>query len=224
MNCLEHGQETNYLSIFDPRTIEWYDHFYKNLTTTSATGSTTSTRASSARTAKATIRSHVPDWINMGHCHEGYWCADEYAIKAFRPRWRTKYGDVAKLNRSVGHALESFDDVRPPQEFSQDVQAHARAFPTGQDKRRWLDFITWYHQAIIDFAERSLKTVLKYFPAKGPHQTRRQRRRREPDRLGHLLPRLRAMAQRYGIVLQPADCQAPCSPTNGWAPPTSSTA
>jgi len=31
MRCLEHNQEANYLSIFDPRTIGWYDHFYKNL-------------------------------------------------------------------------------------------------------------------------------------------------------------------------------------------------
>jgi hypothetical protein len=28
----------------------------------------------------------------------------------------------------------------------------------------WLDFITWYHQAIIDFAEESIKITLKYFP------------------------------------------------------------
>ena len=27
MRCLEHGQEANYLSIFDPRTIQWYDQF-----------------------------------------------------------------------------------------------------------------------------------------------------------------------------------------------------
>ena len=33
-----------------------------------------------------------------------------------------------------------------------------------QDKRRWLDFITWYHQALIDFAEQSIRTVLKYYP------------------------------------------------------------
>ena len=31
MKCLEHGQETNYLSIFDPKTLEYYDHFYKAL-------------------------------------------------------------------------------------------------------------------------------------------------------------------------------------------------
>jgi hypothetical protein len=31
MRCLEHNQETFYLSVFDPRTITWYDHFYKNL-------------------------------------------------------------------------------------------------------------------------------------------------------------------------------------------------
>ena len=31
MRCLEHNQETNYLSIFDPRTMRFFDHFYKNL-------------------------------------------------------------------------------------------------------------------------------------------------------------------------------------------------
>src|SRR5688572_23783802 len=31
MKCLEHGLETNYLSVFDPKTIEWYDHFYRNM-------------------------------------------------------------------------------------------------------------------------------------------------------------------------------------------------
>ena len=39
------------------------------------------------------------------------------------------------------------------------------AFTTSQDKRRWLDFITWYHQAIIDFTEQSVRALLKYYPA-----------------------------------------------------------
>src|SRR5207244_11749772 len=38
------------------------------------------------------------------------------------------------------------------------------AFTTPQQRRRWVDFIAWYHQAIIDFAGESIKTVLKYFP------------------------------------------------------------
>jgi hypothetical protein len=29
MQCMEHKKEANYLSVFDPRTIEWYDHFFK---------------------------------------------------------------------------------------------------------------------------------------------------------------------------------------------------
>ena len=24
----------------------------------------------------------VPDWVDMGHCHEGYWCADRFADRA----------------------------------------------------------------------------------------------------------------------------------------------
>ena len=31
MRCVEHHQDTNYLSIFDPKTIEYYDRFYKAL-------------------------------------------------------------------------------------------------------------------------------------------------------------------------------------------------
>jgi len=35
---------------------------------------------------------------------------------------------------------------------------------TPQERRERVDFIAWYHQAIIDFAEKSIQTTLKYFP------------------------------------------------------------
>src|SRR6266478_3661245 len=60
MRCLEHDQETNYLSIFDPKTIEHYDHFYKRFRNISGTRSTASTPASSDRMAKAITRSTSP--------------------------------------------------------------------------------------------------------------------------------------------------------------------
>ena len=83
-----------------------------------------------------------------------------------------------------------------------------RRSPPPQDKRRWLDFITWYHQAIIDFAEQSLRTVLKYFPAEKVRlKPGGNARGVNPIAWGTYCPGYAKMAQPYQIVLQPADCQ-----------------
>ena len=87
-------------------------------------------------------------------------------FSAFQSAMKQRYSRVAKLNRAWGSAYRSFEEVRPPKELADEkFKPSPAAFPTPQDKRRWLDFITWYHQAIIDFSEQSLKTVLKYYPA-----------------------------------------------------------
>jgi hypothetical protein len=31
-------------------------------------------------------------------------------------------------------------------------------------RRQWLDFIAWHHGALVDFAEQSLRALLRYFP------------------------------------------------------------
>jgi hypothetical protein len=117
MKCLEHGEETNYLSIFDPRTIEWYDHFYKNLHEHFGDRVDDIYACILGPYGEGNYPLAVPDWVNMGHCHEGYWCGDEYAIKAFRAAMEKKYGDVAKLNAAWGAHLTSFTEVRPPEEI-----------------------------------------------------------------------------------------------------------
>jgi hypothetical protein len=82
------------------------------------------------------------------------------------------------------------------------------AFPTSQDKRRWLDFITWYHQTLIDFAEQSLRTVLKYFPAEKVRlKPGGSAGGVNPISWGTYCPGYAKMAGRYHVVLQPADCQ-----------------
>jgi hypothetical protein len=145
----------------------------------------------------------------MGHCHEGYWCADEFAIKAFQAAMEKKYGDIARLNAAWNTQLKVFADVRPPEQIAQPgFKPKPAAFPSPQDKRRWLDFITWYHQAIIDFAEQSLKIVLKYFP---PEKVRIKPGGSaggvNPISWGTYCPGYARMAKGYGIVIQPADCQ-----------------
>ena len=209
MRCLEHGQEANYLSIFDPRTIEWYDHFYKNLHEHFGSRIDDVYACILGPYGEGNYPLKVPDWVNMGHCHEGYWCGDRFAIQAFQIAMKRRYFDIAKLNDAWGSSYHSFDDILPPMELSNEKFKPApEAFAAPQDKRRWLDFITWYHQAIIDFAEQSIRTVLKYFP---PDKVRAKPGGSaagvNPIAWGTYCPGYAKMAQPYRIVLQPADCQ-----------------
>ena len=209
MSCLEHGQEANYLSIFDPRTVEWYDHFYKALHEHFGNRIDDVYACILGPYGEGNYPLMVPNWVNMAHCHEGYWCGDACAIKAFQTAMKQRYARVARLNRAWGSDYRSFEEVRPPKELGDEkFKPSPAAFPTPQDKRRWLDFITWYHQAIIDFAEQSIRTVLKYYPAEkvrlkpGGNATGVN-----PIAWGTYCPGYAKMAGRYHVVLQPADCQ-----------------
>ncbi len=209
MKCLEHGETTNYLSIFDPKTLEHYDHFYKALHDHFGDKIDDIYACILGPYGEGNYPLNVPDWVNIGHCHEGYWCGDDYALKAYSAAMAKKYGDIAKLNSAWGSSYKSFDDVRPPKQLSDEkFKPSPDKFNTPQLRREWLDFITWYHQAIIDFAEGSIKVVLKYFP--------KEKVRTKPGgnaggvnpiAWGTYCPGYAKMAQPYGIVLQPADFQ-----------------
>ncbi len=209
MRCLEHGHETFYLSIFDPRTIEAYDHFYKNLHHHFGKRIDGVYACVLGPYGEGNYPINVPAYINMGHCHEGYWCGDAYAIKAFQTAMQKKYRKVSKLNEAWAANFKSFEEVRPPQELSDEkFRPSLSAFSTASARRRWLDFITWYHQAIIDFAGQSLKTVLKYFPS---DQVRMKPGGNygsvNPLAWGTYCPGYAKMAKNSGAVLQPADAQ-----------------
>jgi hypothetical protein len=210
MRCTSHDQETNYLSVFDPRTIEWYDHFYKALRDHFGDRIDDVYACILGPYGEGNYPLEVTAWINMGHCHEGWWCGDEYAVRAFVAAMNAQYGDIATLNSAWGTSFKSFADVRPPKKLNDSrFRPSLKTFDTPQARRRWLDFITWYHQAIVDFSERSLQTVLKYFP--------KEKIRLKPGgtsaginplTYGTYSPLYAKMASKYpGVVLQPGDCQ-----------------
>ncbi|HZV33038.1 MAG TPA: family 14 glycosylhydrolase [Verrucomicrobiae bacterium] len=208
MRCLEHNKETSYLSIFDPQTIEWYDHFYRNLHDHFGDRIDNVYACILGPYGEGNYPLEVKSWVNMGHCHEGYWCGDDYAIRAFQTAMQKKYSRISRLNAAWGTHFKSFAEVRPLAEISENFKPSPAAFPTAQDKRRWLDFIGWYHQAIIDFAEKSLQTVLKYFPAeKVRMKPGGNAGGVNPVSWGTYCPGYAKMAGKYGVVLQPADCQ-----------------
>ncbi len=210
MRCTSHEKETNYLSVFDPRTIEWYDHFYKALHDHFGDKIDDVYACILGPYGEGNYPLEVTAWVNMGHCHEGWWCGDEYAVRAFAAAMKSQYGEIAKLNAAWGTSFKTFDETRPPKELTgEHFRPSLKVFDTPQARRRWLDFITWYHQAIVDFSERSLQTVLKYFP--------KEKVRLKPGgtsaginplTYGTYSPLYAKMAGKYpGVVLQPGDCQ-----------------
>ncbi len=207
MRCLEHHKEAFYLSAFDPRTIEWFDRFYKNLRVHFGDRIDNVYACIMGPYAEGNYPLLDTSWVNMGHCHEGYWCDDDYAVKAFQTATKRRYFNLARLNRAWGSQYRSFSEVRPPRELSDEkFKPTPNAFPTPLDKRRWLDFITWYHQAIIDFSEQSLRTVLKYFPAEKVRvKPGGSAGGVNPIAWGTYCPGYAKMAKRYHVVLQPAD-------------------
>ncbi|HEY3864355.1 MAG TPA: family 14 glycosylhydrolase [Verrucomicrobiae bacterium] len=209
MRCLEHNQEAFYLSIFDPRTIEWYDRFYKNLHDHFGNRIDGVYACILGPYGEGNYPLLDKSWVNMGHCHEGYWCGDPCALAAFAAAMKQRYLRVAELNSAWGANYASFDDIRPPAECSgEDFKPSPGAFPTPQARRRWLDFITWYDQAIIDFAGQSVRAALEYFP---PEKVRAKPGGSaggvNPLPWGTYCPGYAKMAQPFHIVLQPADCQ-----------------
>ena len=213
MRCVEHRQNTYYLSFFDPRTVEHYDTFYRALSEHFGDRIDGVYACILGPYGEGNYPLNASSWVvNLGHCHdEGYWCADPYALAAFRDAMRAKYSDIGALNRAWGASAKSFAEVNAPHEIADGIKPSPEAFKTATDRRRWLDFITWYHQAIIDFAERSIQVTLKYFP--------REKVRTKPGgnaggvnpiSWGTYCPGYAKMAGKYGIVMQPADCMGAC--------------
>lgn len=207
MRCVEHKKDTNYFSIFDPRTIEHYDTFYRALSEHFGDRIDGVYACILGPYGEGNYPLNASAWVvNLGHCHDvGYWCADPYAVSAFRDAMRAKYNDIAALNRAWGGSEKSFGGIHPPGAIADAITPEAFRSATG--RRRWLDFITWYHQAIIDFAERSIQVTLKYWP--------KEKVRTKPGgnaggvnpiSWGTYCPGYAKMAGKYGIVLQPADC------------------
>lgn len=213
MRCNEHKKQTNYFSIFDPRTIDHFDAFYRALYEHFGDKIDGVYACILGPYGEGNYPLNASSWVvNLGHCHdEGYWCADPYAVSAFREAMRAKYKDIAALDNAWGVSAKSFEEVNTPGEIVEGFKPSPSVWKTARDRRRWLDFITWYHQAIIDFAERTVQVTLKYYP--------KEKVRTKPGgnaggvnpiSWGTYCPGYAKMAAKYGITLQPADCMGAC--------------
>ncbi|NIR02121.1 MAG: family 14 glycosylhydrolase, partial [Gemmatimonadales bacterium] len=60
----------------------------------------------------------ISDWLNIGHCHEGYWCGDEYARRAFVQNFKERYQTLERLNEAWGTRFAKWEDVDFPPEIA----------------------------------------------------------------------------------------------------------
>jgi hypothetical protein len=148
--CLEHGKPSEFLSIFSPDTVQAYDRVFAQLR--SALG----TRIDALRIGSPCDygETHYPAGaasraFPVAHTHMGWWVGEPEAKRHFL-RWvETKYGTVERMNAAWGTRYSGFDV-----DYPRDTSA----------PRRWLDFVAWYHEALIERLGVLFDVARKHFP------------------------------------------------------------
>ncbi len=164
MRCLEHDEETQTFSIWDPATLQWFERYYRECHKAMGDKIGRIYVALVGPYAEGNYPLPIFDFLKIGHCHEGYWCGDAYARKAFVQSFKKRYRTLGALNKAWGTKYAKWDDVTFPEEIKAGKLLKAEERTEPKARRRWVDFIEWYHQSLIDFSVEVAKGAMKYFP------------------------------------------------------------
>lgn len=201
------GKECYIFSIYDPRTLKWYERFYEALH--AQFGDRLQQVYACLLGPYGEGNYPLPDvsWVvELGECPRGrYWCADQYALPAFQQTVRTKYPRIELLNKAWATDFEDFDAITFPPVINQMVVPDfTDASPA--ERMRWLDFIHWYHQALIDFSSGSIEKVCEIFgPERVATKPGGNAGNMNPVSWGTYNPAYAKMAAQHGIAMQSAD-------------------
>lgn len=99
------------------------------------------------------------------HNHAGFWCDDQYALADFRKFVAARYKTVEELNKAWGTGYSTIGDADFPGR-KEGLNAFRERVSKGnsQARRRWLDFVEWYREAMTRWADWWIETTRKYFP------------------------------------------------------------
>ncbi|MGC9004959.1 MAG: alpha-amylase family protein, partial [bacterium] len=175
--CLEHNIASKIESIWNPNLPKWIERFLSAFANRyGKTGVIESVLIGiSGDYGEAIFPVWGGGWTfqipGVYHTHPGYWCGDEFARKSFREAMERKYKSIEKLNEAWGTSFPSFEKIQfPPLKVSPEIREDAPTPPgefvakTQQDRRRWLDFVSWYRGEMTKWADWWLATTKKYFP------------------------------------------------------------
>lgn len=207
MKCLEHGEETYTLSIWDPATAKWFGRYYKHMAQALGDRLGRTYVALPGPYGEGNYPLPIPDWVNIGHSHEGYWCGDPYARKAFIVSFRKQYETLPALNDAWGTGFAEWDDVDFPPEIRAGKLLKAQERTDPKARRRWIDFAKWYHQSIIDFSVEVTNEARKYISIeKLKMKPGGSAGGVNPIAWGTYCPGYAKAVAKWKMRLQPADC------------------
>ncbi len=154
--CLEHGRPTGAQSIWNPQLFPevqrimaaFADHYRDS------GGAIESLLLGVTGDYGEAIYTVTGNWPGDYHGHAGYWCGDPHALADFRAWLARRYGDCSAL-RAPWHTAPTatWDDVAPP---ATPAQAPSR--------QAWLDFVSWYREAMTAWAGRWLREARRLLP------------------------------------------------------------
>ncbi|MFA4015560.1 MAG: hypothetical protein RUDDFDWM_000647 [Candidatus Fervidibacterota bacterium] len=94
------------------------------------------------------------------HMPYDLWCGDRFAKIAFRDYVRSKYVALSALREAWGVSVERWEDVVYPMQRSDEDWVN---LPAGM-RRHWLDFVSWYCEAVNSFISELARQARKAFP------------------------------------------------------------
>jgi hypothetical protein len=151
--CLEHDRATGAQSIWNPHLFPEVQRLLEACATHYRGAAVESLLLGVSGDYGEAIYTVTGNWPGDYHGHAGYWCGDPHAMADFR-RWvQTRYGDLVALRQAWGAAPAAWEDLRPP--------TSPAAAP---GRRAWLDFITWYREAMSDWSQRWLTAAAAAWP------------------------------------------------------------
>ncbi|MCX6361660.1 MAG: family 14 glycosylhydrolase [Armatimonadetes bacterium] len=158
--CLEHGVASDIQSLWSPHIRARVDRFLRAFAERyAASGLLESVNLGIQGDYGEAIYPVSGGWTGDYHQHPGFWCGDERARADFR-RWaRRRYPALPGLNAAWGTAFATPEAVTYPANRT----AGAAAAGSGQERRRWLDFVEWYRGAMTDLADFWLAAARRHF-------------------------------------------------------------
>lgn len=207
MKCLEHGEETYTLSIWDPATAKWFGRYYTHMARALGDKLGRTYVGLPGPYGEGNYPLPIPDWVKIGHSHEGYWCGDPYARKAFIASSRKQYKTLSALNEAWGTDFARWDDIDFPPEIKDGKLLKAEERTDPKARLRWIDFIKWYHQSIIDFSVEVTNEAKRYIPIeKLKMKPGGSAGGVNPIAWGTYCPGYAKAVAKWKMRLQPADC------------------
>lgn len=156
--CLEHGEESDVQSLWNPALREhvarfiraFCEHYRDTGVIESILLGITGNYGEAIYIA--TGNDWTADIYGPYHTHAGYWAGDPYAVKSFQQWLAKKYGRVGALSRAWGRACQRFEEIRPF--LKKDAPSD----------RAWLDFVDWYIGSMNEWARFWMQETRKHFP------------------------------------------------------------